>query len=101
MAEDEGDDPVVVPIEGSIDLHFFAPRDIPSVVDEYLRQAQRLGFSEVRLIHGKGKGVQRRIVQGLAAGHPLVASVRSDGLGSTLVELHRAGAGQKFPPSET
>ena len=67
-------DPVILPIEDSLDLHAFAPRDIPSVVDEYLRQAIALGFGEVRLIHGKGAGVQRAIVQGVLARHAAVAS---------------------------
>ena len=66
-------DPVILPIEDSLDLHAFAPRDIPSVVDEYLREAAARGFAEVRLIHGRGKGVQRAVVQRLLAGHPLVS----------------------------
>jgi dsDNA-specific endonuclease/ATPase MutS2 len=77
----------VVPIEDSIDLHFFAPRDILSVVDEYLREARRLGFTEVRLIHGRGKGIQRSRVQDLLTRHPAVVRFGSDGLGSTVVEL--------------
>ena len=77
----------VLAIEESIDLHCFAPRDIPSVVHEYLREARRAGLREVRVIHGIGKGVQRRRVQILLAKHPHVAAFRSDGLGSTLVEL--------------
>lgn len=83
----DGDEPVVMPIEESIDLHHFAPRDIPSVVEEYLFEARKAGFREVRVIHGKGKGVQRRRVQLVLERHPAVASFRSDGLGSTLVGL--------------
>ena len=56
-------DPHKIPIEDSIDLHMFHPRDIPSVVDEYIRAAHERGLKEVRLIHGRGKGVQRGIVQ--------------------------------------
>ena len=48
-----------VPIEDAIDLHSFAPRDVVSVVDEYLQAARDAGFQQVRLIHGRGKGVQR------------------------------------------
>jgi DNA-nicking Smr family endonuclease len=59
-------------IEDSIDLHTFAPRDIKSVVDEYVNEAHRAGFREVRLIHGRGKGVQRGIVQAALEKHPLV-----------------------------
>ncbi|HZF03927.1 MAG TPA: Smr/MutS family protein, partial [Patescibacteria group bacterium] len=67
------DDPVELPITDSLDLHSFLPRDVPSVVDEYLRAAHARGFREVRLIHGRGIGVQRRIVQSLLRDHPLVA----------------------------
>lgn len=86
----------VLPIEDSIDLHGFLPRDIPSVVEEYLREAYARGFVEVRLIHGRGKGVQRARVQGLLRDHPLVQDFRDappsrGGYGATLVWLGRAG----------
>lgn len=86
--------PVSVPIEDSLDLHTFAPRDVPSVVDEYLREAAERGFAEVRLIHGKGRGVQRAIVQRLLAGHPVVARFfdapeERGGWGATVVALRR------------
>lgn len=68
------DDPVPIRIEGTLDLHAFAPRDIPSVVDEYIRAAHAAGFREVRLIHGRGRGVQRGIVQRVLEKHPLVVS---------------------------
>jgi DNA-nicking Smr family endonuclease len=67
-----GTDPYRIPIEASLDLHPFHPRDIPSVVDEYIRAAHERGLREVRLIHGRGKGVQRGIVQGVLDKHPLV-----------------------------
>ena len=63
-----------VPIEDSLDLHAFAPRDIPSVVAEYLEEAVARGFREVRLVHGRGTGTQRAVVQRLLRDHPLVAS---------------------------
>lgn len=90
----DGDEPVEVPIEDSLDLHAFQPRDVPSVVDEYLHAAHARGFSEVRLVHGKGIGVQRRVVQGVVARHPLVvgfADAPEDrgGRGATLVRLRR------------
>ena len=69
---DEEPDVVEVPIEESIDLHAFAPRDIPTVGEGYLEAAVERGFREVRLIHGKGKGVQRGRVQQILRGHPLV-----------------------------
>jgi DNA-nicking Smr family endonuclease len=61
-----------VPIEGTLDLHAFAPRDIKSVVEEYVNAAHEAGLREVRLIHGRGKGVQRGIVQQALERHPLV-----------------------------
>jgi DNA-nicking Smr family endonuclease len=61
-----------LPIEDSIDLHTFRPRDVRSVVDEYVRAAHAAGFREVRLIHGRGTGVQRGIVQAALDRHPLV-----------------------------
>ena len=67
-------DPVVLPLEDSIDLHPFQPKDIPSVVEEYLQQCIDAGILEVRLIHGKGKGVQRNVVHSLLEKHPAVAS---------------------------
>ena len=84
--------PVQLPIEDALDLHAFAPRDVPSVVDEYLAAAHARGFTEVRLVHGKGIGVQRRVVQGVLARHPLVvrfvdAPEGRGGWGATLVRL--------------
>ena len=68
------DEPVaVLPIDDSIDLHGFAARDIPDVVLDYLEAAAAKGFAEVRLIHGKGIGIQRQRVQRLLAEHPLVS----------------------------
>ena len=63
-----------VPIEDSIDLHTFHPRDIKSVVEEYVNAAHEAGFREARLIHGRGRGVQRGIVQAALENHPLVES---------------------------
>jgi dsDNA-specific endonuclease/ATPase MutS2 len=90
----EPEDVVVMPIEDSIDLHTFAPRDVASVVEEYLYEAQNKGFEEVRIIHGKGKGVQRRIVRGVLERHPAVESFRDasgsrGGWGATVAVLRR------------
>ena len=63
-----------VPVEERIDLHTFLPRDVVSVVEEYLEAASRKRFREVRLIHGKGTGAQRAAVRALLARHPLVES---------------------------
>jgi DNA-nicking Smr family endonuclease len=61
-----------VPIEDALDLHTFNPRDIKSVVEEYVNAAWERGLREVRLIHGRGRGVQRGIVQQALERHPLV-----------------------------
>jgi len=90
MAIDEGDEPWVVPIEDAIDLHPFAPRDVVAVVGDYLDAAHERGFREVRLIHGRGKGVQRAAVHRLLADHPLVRrfwDAPDSHLGATVVEL--------------
>jgi DNA-nicking Smr family endonuclease len=64
--------PRPIPIEESLDLHAFRPREIPSVVADYVTAAWQAGFREVRLIHGRGRGVQRGIVQQALDRHPLV-----------------------------
>jgi DNA-nicking Smr family endonuclease len=84
------DDPVEIPIEDALDLHAFAPRDVRSVVDEYLHAARAAGFRQVRVIHGRGIGVQRAAVQRLLATHPLVArywDAPESALGATVVVL--------------
>jgi dsDNA-specific endonuclease/ATPase MutS2 len=89
------DDPVVVPLERELDLHSFAPRDIPSVVEEYVTAAAGAGFSEVRIVHGRGTGVQRGIVQSTLERHPCVVEFWDDTaahLGATIVRLaHTSG----------
>lgn len=86
------DDVPIVEIEDAIDLHGFQPRDIPSVVQSYLEAAWAKGFTEVRLIHGRGKGVQRARVQQLLRSSPYVADFADapptrGGWGATLVWL--------------
>ena len=79
-----------VPIEGSIDLHTFRPADIQSVVEEYVRAAHEAGLRQVRLIHGRGIGVQRGIVQAALEKHPLVdtfADAPESHLGATVAYL--------------
>ncbi|MCG6949383.1 MAG: Smr/MutS family protein [Acidobacteria bacterium] len=88
------DVPVIIPAEDSIDLHPFPPRDVPDVVDAYLEVAAEKGFSEVRLIHGRGIGVQRDRVQKLLARHPLVSGFHDaptdrGGWGATIAYLKR------------
>lgn len=81
---------MIVPIEPSLDLHAFAPRDIPSVVEEYVTAAHARGLREVRLIHGRGHGVQRGRVQATLERHPLVVEFWDDAdshLGATVARL--------------
>ena len=68
----ETEDPLRIPIEDTLDLHTFTPREIKSVVEEYVNAAYGAGLREVRLIHGRGKGIQRGIVQQALERHPLV-----------------------------
>ena len=79
-----------IPIEDHLDLHAFAPRDVASVVEEYINAAHEAGLREVRLIHGRGKGVQRGIVQQTLERHPLVAGfwdATETHLGATVARL--------------
>ena len=87
-------EPVEIPIEDALDLHAFRPADVRSVVDEYLIAAHAKGFTEVRLIHGRGIGVQRALVRSLLDTHPLVAAYADapadrGGWGATLVRLRQ------------
>ena len=84
------DDPIRIPIEGEIDLHAFAPSDIPSVVAEYIEAAAAAGFGEIRIVYGRGRGVQRGIVQAALERHPRVVEFWDDPaahLGATVVRL--------------
>lgn len=79
-----------IPIEDSLDLHPFAPRDIRSVVEEYVNAAHEAGLGEVRLIHGRGTGVQRVAVQRALERHPLVVEfwdAPESHLGATVARL--------------
>jgi DNA-nicking Smr family endonuclease len=82
-----------IPIGAELDLHAFAPRDIPSVVEEYVHAAAEAGLRDVRLVHGRGHGVQRGIVQAALDRHPQVAEFWDDAdshLGATIARLFPA-----------
>jgi DNA-nicking Smr family endonuclease len=88
------DEPHELPIGCELDLHTFRPRDIPSVVEEYVNAAHEAGLREVRLIHGRGKGIQRGVVQAALERHPLVASfydAPETHLGATVAILNDSG----------
>ena len=93
-------DEIVVPIEDVFDLHPFRPKEIRSVVESYLEEAIAAGFGEVRLIHGRGIGVQREIVRSLLRDHPAVvdfadAPADRGGWGATIARLRPPGAGDR------
>ncbi|HEY1404089.1 MAG TPA: Smr/MutS family protein, partial [Pyrinomonadaceae bacterium] len=85
-------EPVRLEITDILDLHTIAPRDVERVVVEYLEEARRAGFRSVRIIHGKGQGVQRRLVRHLLALTPFIrdwtdAPPQSGGWGATVAHL--------------
>ena len=85
-------DALRVPIEDALDLHAFSPRDIKSVVEAYVTAAHEAGLREVRLIHGRGTGIQRGIVQQALERHPLVRAfydAPESHLGATIALLQR------------
>jgi dsDNA-specific endonuclease/ATPase MutS2 len=87
--------PVVVPVEDSIDLHTFRPAEVRDLLDDYLEAAREKGFEEVKIIHGKGTGALRAMVQSILRKHPLVLSFREadapgSGWGATVARLRAA-----------
>ena len=87
-------DPIRIPIEESIDLHTFSPAEIPSLLEEYLQECINAGIYEVRIIHGKGMGIQRQRVHSFLEKSPLVQSFTlapptSGGWGATVALLRR------------
>jgi DNA-nicking Smr family endonuclease len=87
-------EPVILPIEDVLDLHTFRPQDIPDLLEDYLAECLKYEFYAVRIIHGKGKGVQKKRVQGILKNNPKVASFRdappeAGGWGATLVALRK------------
>ncbi|MBK7598123.1 MAG: Smr/MutS family protein [Acidobacteria bacterium] len=96
MDEDPFDEPVRLEITDIIDLHSIPPGQVKAVVEEYLNEAHERGFQYVRIIHGKGIGVQRENVRRVLDGSPFVlgysdAPPEAGGLGATIAELARGG----------
>jgi dsDNA-specific endonuclease/ATPase MutS2 len=85
-------EPVTIPITDVFDLHTIQPRDVKRVVEEYLLEARAAGFRSVRIIHGKGVGVQREMVRAILGRTTFVldwtdAPPEAGGLGATIVRL--------------
>ncbi len=86
------DEPVRIPITDIFDLHSVPPRDVKAVVEAYLEEAHKLGLRALRIIHGRGIGVQREIVRGVLARTDFVASFHdapadAGGWGATIINL--------------
>ena len=92
MESTSDDEPVVIPIDGVLDLHTFRPAEVKEVVPEYLAACRERGILEVRIIHGKGDGTLRRTVHALLRRDPGVlryalAGEGAGGWGATLATL--------------
>ncbi len=97
MPDDETDDfspedAIHMPIDGTLDLHTFSPKELPGLLDDYFSECREQGILDVRVIHGKGKGILRDRVRSILTKHPSVAefstgSHGSGGWGATLVRL--------------
>jgi DNA-nicking Smr family endonuclease len=85
----EGDDdapfppeePVRIPVADELDLHTFHPKEVAELLDDYFRECVAAGISEVRVIHGKGKGVLKNRVRSVLRRHRLVADFSDAGFG--------------------
>ena len=89
------DAPIVIPIEDTLDLHPFRPGEVRDVTHDYLLEARKQGFREVRLIHGRGRGVQRANVQSLLRSLDFVEHFYDDAhLGATVVVLKALSVGR-------
>jgi dsDNA-specific endonuclease/ATPase MutS2 len=88
----DDEEPIRIPVTDVLDLHSIPPRDVKAVVEEYLIEAHRLGLRALRIIHGRGIGVQREVVRGILARTEFVAEFRdapleAGGWGATVVTL--------------
>ena len=90
---DDSDKIIEVPIDGVLDLHLFQPQEIHSLIADYLKLCLERGICDIRIIHGKGKGVLRDITHSILRNNPLVFDFRLDsgssGWGATLVRLKK------------
>lgn len=86
------EEPIAVPIDGVLDLHTFSPKDLPELLDDYIAECLDRGIIDLRIIHGKGKGILRERVRSILAKHPAVAHfseapLEAGGWGATVVTL--------------
>ena len=97
-------EPFVLPVDGTLDLHPFNPRDVKSVVEEYANEAHARGLTEIRIVHGRGTGVLRGIVQATLEKHPLVEAFWDEAesrLGATGARLAHQGRGKAHGARDT
>ncbi len=90
----DNDDPVRIPIEDSLDLHTFLPKEVPSLLQDYLEECQAKNILQVRIIHGKGTGILRKRVHNFLRSCPLVHSFslapeEAGSWGATIVSLKK------------
>jgi len=82
-------EPVVLPLDDCLDLHTFNPKDLPHLLDDYLAECSAAGFEEVRIIHGRGRGILRDRLHSLLKSHPLATGYHLDNPGATVVRLRK------------
>lgn len=93
------DDPIAIPIDGTLDLHTFDPKDLKDLLPEYLAQCRARGILEVRVVHGKGTGAMQRTVHALLARIPFVRAFQLappvlGHWGATIVQLEPMARGR-------
>lgn len=87
-------EPIVLPIDGVLDLHTFSPKEVEDLLEDYVAECLKMGIYDLRIIHGKGKGILRDRVRKILAKHPMVESfseapLEAGGWGATLARLRR------------
>ncbi len=90
----EDSDPIAIDIDGVLDLHPFSPKDLKTLVPDYLEECRKKGIVEIKIIHGKGKGNIRRSVHALLDRSSLVldyrqADLHSGSWGATIVRIKK------------
>jgi len=88
-----------IPFDGTLDLHTFSPKDVKSLVPEFIDECVRRGILQIRIVHGKGTGTLRRIVHAELDRHRAVQSYRHEGgsggsWGATVADLKKTGTDQ-------